>query len=108
MARADPVPPALAAALGPLATMLWRSPTGKLVLGRAAGAFHPEVVPPELAGVEAALAQARFETAPPLSKRQVERALRAAWGAQPGDVLDELGPCVASTPLAQVHRGRLA
>ena len=54
------------------------------------------------------LAQARERATRPLPMKDVERALRAAWGERPGAVLDELDPDpVAVTPLAQVHRADL-
>ena len=44
-----------------------------------------------------------------MAPKQVEKALRSAWGRAPGKVLDELDldAPVAITPLAQVHRGAL-
>jgi hypothetical protein len=57
-----------------------------------------------VAEVEAASAA----VAEPMSAKEVEAALKEAWGERPGDVLDAFDPePVAVTPTAQVHRGVL-
>ena len=104
------VPPALRALLDVGGALLRQSANGRLLLGRTAGIVAPEVFPEALAPLEAALDRARVKGSEPLAPKQVEKALRGAWGRPPGKVLDalDLDEPAAVTPLAQVHRGVLA
>src|SRR5437868_2490028 len=107
MIRAAMSPPA--GALGRLdalfdaALMLVRSaPSGRLALARLAEAIEPEWLPgiwrERLAGDLQAAHAAMTE---PMRFRDVERALRSAWGASPADELDDLArEPVAVTPIA--------
>src|SRR4051812_30130295 len=82
-------------------------PTPSFRLGLAA--LEP-VLPPELAGrrVTEELRDAARRSNEPLRTKEVERLLRTAWGAKPGDELDEFDPePVATTPTSQVHRATL-
>jgi hypothetical protein len=98
-------------ALFDAALKLTRSaPSGRLALARLAEAIEPEWLPgiwrERLAGDLEAAYTAMTE---PMRLRDVERALRSAWGGKPTDELDDLEPePVAVTPIAQVHRGVLA
>jgi hypothetical protein len=58
--------------------------------------------------IAADLTAARAGACEPVAIKQIERALRDAWGRAPTDQLDDLDrEPVATTPLAQVHRGVL-
>ncbi|HEY3019611.1 MAG TPA: AarF/UbiB family protein, partial [Solirubrobacteraceae bacterium] len=85
------------------------APSGRLALARLADAIEPEWMPePWRSELPAELRAAREATCVPLSRRDVERALRSAWGGRPTDELDDLdSEPVAVTPIAQVHRGVL-
>lgn len=109
MPRAATIPPEVRALLGPAGVLLWGSWSGRILLGRLAGLVPPAAWPAALADMDRLLRRARFETAPVLSPRVVERELRIAWERPPTGVLDEvdLSAPVVSTPLAQVHRARL-
>lgn len=106
---APDLPPALRALLDVAGMLLERSANGRVALGRAAGIVAPGRLPAPLRGLELRLDRARAEASVPLPPKQVERALRDAWGSAPGRVLDalDLDAPVAVTPLAQVHRGEL-
>jgi hypothetical protein len=85
------------------------APSGRLGLARMADAIEAEWLPePWRSRVAPELRSAREAMCTPLRFRDVEKALRAAWGAKPADELDDLDPePVAVTPIAQVHRGEL-
>src|SRR4051794_38616216 len=85
------------------------APSGRLGLARMADAIEAEWLPePWRSRVAPELRSAREAMCAPLSFRDVEKALRAAWGAKPTDELDDLdAEPVAVTPIAQVHRGEL-
>jgi hypothetical protein len=106
--RSD-LPPAVRALLDVGGALVQRSSNGRLFLGRLAGIVAPDLLPPPLQRLEATFARAREEASVPLPAKQIERALRDAWGRPPTRVLDGLdaGDPVAVTPLAQVHRGEL-
>ncbi|MCW3012369.1 MAG: hypothetical protein JWO90_2773 [Solirubrobacterales bacterium] len=81
--------------------------SARLALAGLRDVVDPATLPPEireraLAELEAAHAQATVA----LPAKEVERALKDAWGEKPTSVLDELDTePVACTPAAQVHRG---
>jgi predicted unusual protein kinase regulating ubiquinone biosynthesis (AarF/ABC1/UbiB family) len=79
------------------------APSGRIVLARLGRTLAPEWIrDPELAAELAAAA----EPPDPVGRREVERALRGAWGTKPTEELDELElEPVAVTVTAQVHRG---
>ncbi len=85
------------------------APSGRVLLARIADSIEMDWVPRPwgddiVAQLEAAHEQARR----PIEFRRIERALRGAWGAAPGDELEELDPePVAVTASSQVHRGVL-
>jgi predicted unusual protein kinase regulating ubiquinone biosynthesis (AarF/ABC1/UbiB family) len=85
------------------------APSGRIVLAHLARTIDPEWIPrPWGDELAAELEAAGARTREPLSSREVERALRDAWGVKPTEELDELDPePVAVTPTAQVHRGLL-
>jgi predicted unusual protein kinase regulating ubiquinone biosynthesis (AarF/ABC1/UbiB family) len=84
-----------------------RAPSGRLLLARLAELLEPEWIPdPWRETLTAELAAAHDACIEPLGPRQVQDALRSAWGERPRDVLQELEPePFAVTPAAQVHRG---
>lgn len=86
------------------------APSGRIALAKLAAALEERWIPrpwrdtvwPELERARAAA------VADPMAPRDVERALREAWGAKPTDELEELDTApVAVTPTSQVHRGVL-
>lgn len=82
--------------------------SAKLALAGLHGVVDPAGLPPEIRPrVMAELERAAAEVLVALPAREVEKALKAAWGATPGKVLDalDLDAPVAITPSAQVHRG---
>ena len=84
--------------------------SGRVALAQLAGALEPEWLPrPAADDFLAVLGDAAQVTREPIAAREVERALRDAWGADPAEELDELEleRPVAVTPGAQVHRGVL-
>jgi predicted unusual protein kinase regulating ubiquinone biosynthesis (AarF/ABC1/UbiB family) len=85
------------------------APSGRVLLARIALTIEPEWIPrPWGDTIVAELERAREQATEPISHKEVERALRAAWGGKPTDELDSLDPePVAVTPTAQVHRGEL-
>src|SRR5437763_3881484 len=85
------------------------APSGRLGLARAADAIESEWLPGRWrARLAPELSAAREAMCVPLGARDIERALRSAWGGKPTDELDDLDPePVAVTPIAQVHRGVL-
>jgi predicted unusual protein kinase regulating ubiquinone biosynthesis (AarF/ABC1/UbiB family) len=90
-----------------IALRLARSaPTGRIALAQLARSLDPAWIPlPWGETIIAELEAARVAASVPLEAKQVERALRDAWGAAPSDELDEFDPTPAAiTPSAQVHR----
>lgn len=85
-----------------------RSPSARLTIARAGGILEPEAWPePVREAVEREVRAAREAVCRPLAAGEVERVLKAAWGAPPAKVLDELDPePLAVTPAAQIHRGQ--
>lgn len=81
----------------------------RLALAHVDALLDLRLVPAEIRDeVARELTAAREQAHEPVAPRDVERILRAAWGAKPTDELDdlELEPH-ATTPSAQVHRGTL-
>lgn len=100
------LPLALRSLLEAGGALVRRSASGRVALGRAAALVPADAVPPALAGLPAQLEAARAAAATPIAFKDVEKALRAAWGAAPAKVLDDLArEPAAVTPSAQVHRG---
>jgi ABC1 atypical kinase-like domain len=101
------LPPALRTLVEAGGALVRRSASGRVALGRAAALVPPDAVPPALADrYPAELEAARDAVAVPLSFKDVEKALKGAWGTPAGKVLDDLHrEPVAVTPSAQVHRG---
>jgi hypothetical protein len=94
-------------ALIQIALRLARSaPTGRTALAQLARSLDPAWIPlPWGETILAELETASAAVSVPLEPKQVQRALREAWGADPSDELDEFDPTpVAITPSAQVHR----
>jgi predicted unusual protein kinase regulating ubiquinone biosynthesis (AarF/ABC1/UbiB family) len=92
-------------------TFAAQAPSARVPLARLDGVMRPGVVPEELqprvmSAIERAL---ESTTGDPLSARDVEKQLRAAWGRPPAEVLDEidLDDPVAVRPHAQTYRGVL-
>jgi predicted unusual protein kinase regulating ubiquinone biosynthesis (AarF/ABC1/UbiB family) len=85
------------------------APSGRVSLARAALSLEPEWIPrPWGDGIATQLEAARAEALEPIAFRDVERALRDAWGGKPSEELDSLeSEPAAVTPIAQVHRGVL-
>ncbi len=85
------------------------APSGRILLARIADSIDPDWIPrPWGEGIVLELEAARAAAREPVEFKRIERILRDAWGAKPGDELDELDPePVAVTPSAQVHRGVL-
>jgi hypothetical protein len=83
--------------------------SGRVLLARIAETIDPAWMPsPWGDPIDAELQAARASACEPVAMRQIERALRDAWGRKPTEELDELDPRpVAVTPLSQVHRGVL-
>ncbi len=85
------------------------APSGRVLLARTAIAIEPEWIPrPWGDTIAAELDAARADACEPIPFRDIERALRSAWGGKPTDELDSLdAEPIAVTPTAQVHRGKL-
>jgi predicted unusual protein kinase regulating ubiquinone biosynthesis (AarF/ABC1/UbiB family) len=85
------------------------APSGRVLLARIATGIDPAWVPrPWGDQLATELEAAKVSASQPLESKQVQRALRDAWGARPSEILDDLDPDpVASTPTSQVHRGVL-
>jgi predicted unusual protein kinase regulating ubiquinone biosynthesis (AarF/ABC1/UbiB family) len=107
MAASRPaLPPALRSLLQAGGALVKRSSSGRVALGRAAALVPADAVPTALASLPAELEQARTAAATPVPFKDIEKALKSAWGQAPRTVLDTLEPePLAVTPSAQVHRG---
>ena len=101
------MPSALRALLEAGGALVRRSASGRVALGRLAALVPPDAVPPALADrYPAELEAARAAAATPIAFKDVEKALKSAWGRPPAKVLDALErEPAAVTPSAQVHRG---
>jgi predicted unusual protein kinase regulating ubiquinone biosynthesis (AarF/ABC1/UbiB family) len=100
------LPPALRSLLEAGGALVRRSSSGRVGLGRAAALVREDVLPRALRRLPAELEAARAEASVPVNAKDVEKLLKAAWGAAPGKVLDAFDPePLAVTPSAQVHRG---
>src|SRR4051794_33216468 len=99
------LPPALRTLLDAGGTLVRRSSSGRVALGRAAALVSEDAVPRAMRRLPAMLEAARAEAATPLAFKDIEKLLKGAWGRPPAKVLDELDPePLAVTPGAQVHR----
>jgi predicted unusual protein kinase regulating ubiquinone biosynthesis (AarF/ABC1/UbiB family) len=88
------LPPRLVVLLDAVAAVVRRSASGRVALARLAPLLGEELL------------EERIEA--PVKSRDVEKALRRAWGAPPAKVLDDWEPePVAVRAAAQVHRGVL-
>ena len=107
-ARLD-LPPALATLVDVGAALARQAPSARIAIVRAGGLADPAAMTPALReAVEREVAAAHEAVCVELSRRDVERILRDAWGRPPGKVLDDLDPePLAVRPAAQVHRGEL-
>lgn len=95
-------------ALADSALRLARGTTSaRLALAGLRDVVDPATLPPELrARAVEEMEHAHTEATQALPFKDVEKALRDAWGEKPADVLEELDPePIARTPTAQVHRG---
>lgn len=103
------LPPAVRSLVEAGGALVRRSSSGRFALGRLADLVPEDAVPPELAAWPPRLARTRAEVATPLSAKDVEKALKGAWGRPAGKVLEDLErEPVAVTPAAQVHRATRA
>ncbi|HEX2085340.1 MAG TPA: AarF/UbiB family protein, partial [Solirubrobacteraceae bacterium] len=107
-ARLD-LPPALRSLVDVGVALARRAPSARIAIVRAGELADPAALRPGLREtVERELAAARAATCTALSPRDVERALRDAWGRPPGKLLDDLDPePLAVRPATQVHRAEL-
>jgi ubiquinone biosynthesis protein len=100
------LPPALRALVEAGGALVRRSASGRFALGRLAALVPEDAVPSALEAWPARLERARAEVATPIAFKDVEKALKGAWGKPAANVLDALErEPVAVTPGAQVHRG---
>ncbi|WP_205696500.1 AarF/UbiB family protein [Conexibacter sp. SYSU D00693] len=106
MARPD-VPPALQRLLEAGTALARRSSAAQVALGRLHGVVDPAALPSEVqAGVAAELEAAHRRSAQPIAERDVDSALKKAWGDRPGKVLDAFDEAPAQVlPHGQVHHG---
>jgi len=103
----DPRPEALRA-LADTGLRLARGTTSaRLALAGLRDTVDPATLPPKIRERAAAeMERAHAETTQALPFKQVEKALKDAWGEKPASILDELdSEPAARTPTAQVHRG---
>lgn len=108
MAASDRVslPPALRTLVEAGGALVRRSSSGRFALGRLAPLVRQDAVPPALGAWPQRLEAARAEVTAPIPFKDVEKALKGAWGRPAAKVLDGLErEPVAVTPGAQVHRG---
>jgi hypothetical protein len=100
------LPPALRTLVEAGGALVRRSSSGRFALGRAAALMEEDALPGALRAWPARLEAARAEVAEPLAFKDVEKALKGAWGRPAAKVLDALErEPVAVTPGGQVHRG---
>jgi hypothetical protein len=85
------------------------APSGRVLLARIAGEIDLEWIPrPWGDEIAMELAAALENAREPVSAKQIEQALREAWGTRPADELDAFdSDPVAVTATCQVHRGVL-
>ncbi|HEY6761627.1 MAG TPA: AarF/UbiB family protein [Baekduia sp.] len=100
------LPPAVRSLLEAGGSLVRRSSSGRVGMGRAAAVARAGVLPRALGRLAAELEAAQAESAQPVAFKDIEKVLRGAWGRPPDRVLDALDPePLAVTPSAQVHRG---
>ena len=106
---ADDAARRLDALIGVALRLARTAPSGLIALAQVERALHLAWVPlPWGESLVSELRSAADEAREPVPFKQIERALRDAWGGKPSDELDELDPDpVAVTPTAQIHRGVL-
>ncbi len=80
--------------------------SARLALAGLRDTVDPATLPPGIRERAAAeMERAHAETTQELPYKEVEKALKAAWGEKPTSILDEIDPePAARTPTAQVHR----
>src|ERR1700729_2273870 len=85
------------------------APSGRVLVARPALSIDSGWIPrPWGDTIAAELDAALRDAVQPIPFKEIERALRSAWGGKPTDELDALEPDpVAVTPSSQVHRGEL-
>ncbi len=103
------LPPALRTLIETGRNLVGRSRVAQVGIARLDGVVVAEHRPAlSRTPVAAAIKRARAETCTPLSRSEVEGALRSEWGEQPDRVLDSLDPePIAVGPHAQVHRAEI-
>lgn len=78
------LPPALRSLVEAGGALVRRSSSGRFALGRTADLVPEDAVPPELAAWPGRLAKARAEVCEPIPFKDVEKALKGAWGGRRG------------------------
>ena len=106
---ADDLARRLDALIGVALRLARSAPSGQIALAQVERALELSWVPlPWGESIIEELRAAADAACEPIPFREIERALRDAWGAKPSDELEELDPDpVAITPGAQIHRGVL-
>jgi hypothetical protein len=106
MAAVPTLPPALRGLLEAAGALVRRSPSGRVALARFADLVPADALPAAMGRLPGEFEAAHADATVPLAFKDVERVLKDAWRAAPGEVLDDLDPePLAVTPAAQVHRG---
>ncbi len=105
----DDVARRLDALLGVTLRLARSAPSGQNALAQVERALELSWIPlPWGDAIVEQLAAAASRAREPIPAKQIEQALRNAWGGKPSDELDDLDTePVAVTPGAQVHRGVL-
>jgi ubiquinone biosynthesis protein len=102
------LPPAVAALADAGLGLARRAPSARIAIVRGGEVLEPEALHPAVREVVEQEVAAASAICTPLSARDVEKALKEAWGRPPGKVLDDLDPQpLAVRPAAQVHRAEL-
>jgi hypothetical protein len=108
VAANTPLPPAVSALLDVGVGLARRAPSARLTIARA-GEMLPEAAysPKMWKAVSREASAASAAVCVPMSAKDVESALKDAWGAAPTKVLDDFeAEPVALRPASQVHRGQ--
>jgi hypothetical protein len=102
------LPPAIAALADASFGLVRRAPSARIAIVRGGEVLEPEALHPAVREVVEQEVAAASAICAPLSAKDVEKALKDAWGRPPGKVLDDLDPePLAVRPAAQVHRAVL-